>query len=65
MTNSTNGKRGAPAAFVALKRAAKAALNLARQTGTGCYVERDGKIVDIARTKPSTAKKRRSPTKRK
>jgi hypothetical protein len=32
----------------ALKRAAKSALMLARQTKTPCYVIKDGKIVDIA-----------------
>ncbi|KAF0221716.1 MAG: hypothetical protein FD174_47 [Geobacteraceae bacterium] len=33
----------------ALKRAAKSARTLARQTKTPCYVVKDGKIVDIAR----------------
>lgn len=32
----------------ALKRAAKAALTLARKTHTPCYVLKDGKIVNIA-----------------
>lgn len=32
----------------ALKRAAKSAHTLARQTKTPCYVVKDGKIVDIA-----------------
>lgn len=31
----------------ALKRAGKNALKLARQTGTPCFVWRDGKIVDL------------------
>ncbi|MEI6702851.1 MAG: hypothetical protein WCL71_04860 [Deltaproteobacteria bacterium] len=32
----------------ALRRAAKSALNLARQTNTPCYVFKNGKLVDIA-----------------
>ncbi len=35
-------------ADVALERAAKRAFELALQTGTPCWVLRDGKIVDIA-----------------
>lgn len=35
-------------ADAALERAAKRALELALQTGTSCWVLRDGKIVDIA-----------------
>ena len=37
----------------ALRRAAKSALALARQTKTPCYVVKDGKIVDIALRKKS------------
>jgi len=39
----------------ALRRAAKSALKLARQTNTPCYVIKGGKIVDIAErhTKPA------------
>lgn len=47
----------------ALKRAAKSALELARQTGTPCYVMEGNKIVDIAkrgRAKAKAKKKRRS-----
>ena len=47
----------------ALKRAAKNALELARLTGTPCYVMEGNKIVDIAkrgRTKTKAKKKRRS-----
>lgn len=33
----------------ALKRAAKSARTLARQTKTPCYVVKDGKIVDISK----------------
>ena len=47
----------------ALKRAGKNALELARQTGTPCYVMEGNKIVDIAkrgRAKPKAKKKRRS-----
>ena len=32
----------------ALRRAAKSALTLARQTKTPCYIVNDGQIVDIA-----------------
>jgi len=35
-------------ADAALKRAARRALDLALQTGTACWVLRDGKMVDIA-----------------
>lgn len=47
----------------ALKRAAKNALALARQTGTPCYVMEGDKIVDIAkraRAKTKAKRKRRS-----
>ena len=47
----------------ALKRAAKKALELARQTGTPCYVMKGSKIVDIAkrgRAKTKAKRKRRS-----
>lgn len=47
----------------ALKRAGKNALELARQTGTPCYVMEGNKIVDIAkrgRSKSKAKKKRRS-----
>ena len=40
---------------VALRRAAKSALKLARQTNTPCYVVKDGKIVDIAVRHTKTA----------
>jgi diaminopimelate decarboxylase len=45
----------------ALKRAGKNALELARQTGTPCYVMEGNKIVDIAKRgrKKTTAKKKR------
>jgi hypothetical protein len=49
--------------LAALKRAAKSALALARQTGTPCYVMEGNKIVDIAkrgRAKTKTKKKRHS-----
>jgi hypothetical protein len=35
----------------ALRRAAKAALLLARKTNTPCYIWKDGQIVDIAARK--------------
>jgi len=44
-------------ALPALKRAAANALNLARQTKTPCYVLKDGKIVDIAASRPKAPKK--------
>lgn len=44
-------------ALIALRRAAKKALEIARQTGTPAYVLQDGKIVDIARR---TRRKRKS-----
>ena len=37
----------------ALRRAAKSALLLARQTGTPCYVVKKGKIVDLAKQRTS------------
>ena len=49
--------------LAALKRAAKNALALARQTGTLCYVMEGNKIVDIAKrgkAKSKSKKKRRS-----
>lgn len=39
----------------ALRRAAKAALALARKTKTPCYVWRDGQIVDIAAKRKAPA----------
>lgn len=44
-------------ALPALKRAARRALELARQTGTPCWVLRDGRMVDIAKES-----KRRAPS---
>ena len=41
----------------ALKRAARAALAIARSTGTPCYVLKQGKIVDIAARPKRTAKR--------
>jgi hypothetical protein len=42
---------------VALRRAAKKAVELARQTGTPAYVLENGKIVNIAR-QPSKPRKK-------
>jgi hypothetical protein len=53
----------ADSALIALKRAGKNALALARQTGTPCYVMEGNKIVDIAkhgRAKSKAKKKRRT-----
>ena len=47
----TNGKpkdRDLLGSQAALKRAARSALRMARDTGTPCYVLQHGKIVDIA-----------------
>ena len=41
----------------ALERAAKNALELARRTGTACYVLEGGKIVDIAKRPQRNGKK--------
>ena len=49
-----------PVALAALRRAAKASLELALRTGTPHYVMVDGKIVDLAksaRAKPKARKK--------
>jgi len=43
----------------ALRRAAKRALELGRQTGTPVYVLKQGKIVDIAGTEGNRGKYRR------
>jgi hypothetical protein len=55
MSNSSNAKQTAPIALAALRRSAKAARRLAEQTGTPCYVQKDGKIVDIT-AKPHARK---------
>lgn len=50
----TNGKpkdRDLLGSQAALKRAARSALRMARDTGTPCYVLQHGKIVDIAATR--------------
>lgn len=41
----------APKALAALERAAKNALARARKNGTPCYVQENGKIVDLAKAK--------------
>ena len=41
-----------------LRRAAKAALALARKTKTPCFVMRDGQIVDIAKRQPRPVAKK-------
>lgn len=53
---STDGKtptREVEETTQALERAAKRARELAEQTGTPCYVVRDGRIVDATREKDS------------
>jgi hypothetical protein len=46
------------ASMKALRRAAKRALELGRQTGTPVYVLKQGKIVDIAKQEENRGKKR-------
>jgi len=47
----------------ALRRAAKSALTLARQTKTPCYIVKDGEIVDIAVRKSVPRQGRHEPGK--
>jgi hypothetical protein len=49
MKAKTSSNRKEPPALKALRRAAKKALELARQTGTPCHVLENGRIVDIAK----------------
>jgi len=56
-------KKKDPPALIALRRAAKEALAIARLTNTPAYVMRDGRIVDAAKrpakkVKPNVSKKR-------
>jgi hypothetical protein len=48
-----------PPALIALRRAAKKAVELARRTHTPAYVLENGKVVDIARRTAKTTKKNR------
>jgi hypothetical protein len=48
-----------PPALIALRRAAKKAVELARRMGTPAYVLENGKIVDIARPRTETNQKKR------
>jgi hypothetical protein len=50
---ASKGKKGAPPALLALRRAAKKAIELARTTGTSAYVLKDGHIVDAAPARKS------------
>lgn len=45
----------------ALKRAAKAAHQLARKTKTPCYIWQDGQVVDIAGRKKGLSKAKKPP----
>lgn len=65
MTQTKNGKHPVPVALAALRRSAKAALELARRTGTPCFVRKDGEIVDIAKAKTKIRTTRRNASKRK
>jgi len=64
MRASTNRKETITPALKALRRAAKKALELARQTGTACYVLENGRIVDIAKRKEKGKRKRSAPSKK-
>jgi hypothetical protein len=59
LKNKNRATRNAsvPPALAALRRAAKKAVELARQTGTPAYVLENGKIVDIARRTGKARKK--------
>jgi hypothetical protein len=46
---TTNGKEQTPAALGALRRAAKKAVDLGRQTGTPAYGLENGTIIDAAK----------------
>jgi heterodisulfide reductase subunit C len=58
MKPKSNGKKSTPTALVALRRAAKKAVELGRKTGTPAYVLENGRIVDIAK---QTRKTRKNP----
>jgi hypothetical protein len=49
MTKSSPKPASDPPALIALRRAAKAALEQARAQGTPCYVLENGRIIDIAK----------------
>jgi hypothetical protein len=51
-----NGRKSTPAAFKALCRAAKKAVELGRITGTPAYVLRNGQIIDAAKRIRKTRK---------
>jgi hypothetical protein len=59
--------RNKPSEFLALKalkRAARKAIELARQTGTPAYVMENGKTIDAARQPGGQRKKKTAPLKR-
>ena len=58
---ASRSKREEPAALAALKRSAKKALELARQTGTPAYVLEDGAIVDLAKRPPPKKRRKGQP----
>jgi hypothetical protein len=57
-SNRTKKRVPDPPELIALRRAAKKALELARMTGTPAYVMIDGKIVDIAKPSRKSPKPR-------
>jgi hypothetical protein len=54
----SNGKEQTPAALRALRRAAKKAVDLGRQTGTPAYVLENGRIIDAAKPTRKMRKRR-------
>jgi len=52
-----NKKNAVPPALKALRRAAKKALELARLTGTPCFVLENSRVVDIAKRGRKVPKK--------
>ena len=58
-SESAKKSKSKPKALAALKRAAKAALELARQTNTPCWVMVGDKIVDATKLPPKSAKRKK------
>jgi hypothetical protein len=59
MKPKANGRKSPPAALVAMRRAAKMAIELGRKTGTPAYVLENGRIVDAAK-QPRKSRKNHS-----
>jgi len=56
--SGANSEKMAQAALQALRRAAKDATELARRTGTPAYVLENGRIIDVAKRRSRTRKRR-------